>query len=488
MHSTNLHLLLQLLVLANLGDSQPFVISEYNCCAGIMITASHNPAVDDGYKIYWENACQIIPPHDIGISNEISKNLRPWCSYATLPLPEVIDVTEEAVQKYMNHTVQTLHCNSAEMNSVRNKVIVHFQKCPRIMYTAMHGVGYRYVKDLLHHFDLPEVAIVKEQINPDPSFPTVSFPNPEEKGALDLAMKTADKEGIEYVMATDPDADRFICCQKTNSGVFFGFAVHSQWHVFKGDEIGAIFGYYMCSHSKGEKRCLINSVVSSRLLLKIGEHFGVLCDQTLTGFKWMGNRQAELEQKGYSPMVTYEEAIGYAVGGVLRDKDGVSATAKMCEIISELVSSGRGLVDYLSEMQGDSGMHMNCSYSVCGYFTTRNGYVISHDKLYTDRVFDRLRNHGNYLYLLVWMIIVRFMFGPYQVKSIRDLTTGFDSKQEDQRAVLPIDPSSQMITFEFVNGACLTLRTSGTEPKIKYYLEVTHGEKNECESKRKQRE
>lgn len=106
----------------------------------------------------------------------------------------------------------------------------------------------------------------------------------------------------------------------------------------------------MCSHSKGEKRCLINSVVSSRLLLKIGEHFGVLCDQTLTGFKWMGNRQAELEQKGYSPMVTYEEAIGYAVGGVLRDKDGVSATAKMCEIISELVSSGRGLVDYLSEM------------------------------------------------------------------------------------------------------------------------------------------
>lgn len=128
---------------------------------------------------------------------------------------------------------------------------------------------------------------------------------------------------------------------------------------------------------------------------------------------------------------------------------------------------------------------MNCSYSVCGYFTTRNGYVISHDKLYTDRVFDRLRNHGNYLYLLVWVIIVRFMFGPYQVKSIRDLTTGFDSKQEDQRAVLPIDPSSQMITFEFVNGACLTLRTSGTEPKIKYYLEVTHGEKNECESKRK---
>ena len=106
----------------------------------------------------------------------------------------------------------------------------------------------------------------------------------------------------------------------------------------------------MCSHNEGEKRCLINSVVSSRLLLKIGEHFGVRCDQTLTGFKWMGNRQAELEENGYVPMVTYEEAIGYAVGGVLRDKDGVSATAKMCEIISDLVASGSGLVEYLAEM------------------------------------------------------------------------------------------------------------------------------------------
>ncbi|KNB45321.1 hypothetical protein JH06_1030 [Blastocystis sp. subtype 4] len=418
----------------------PFVISEYHCCAGIMITASHNPAADNGYKIYWENACQIIPPHDIGISNAITKNLKPWCSYATLPVPEVVDVTDEAIQKYMSHTVKVLHKNSDEMNN----------KCPRIMYTAMHGVGYRYVKELLHHFHLPEVAIVNEQINPDPSFPTVSFPNPEEKGALDLAMKMADKEGIEYVMATDPDADRFICCQKTSNG----------WHVFKGDEIGAIFGYYMCSHSEGEKRCLINSVVSSRLLLKIGEHFGVRCDQTLTGFKWMGNRQAELEENGYVPMVTYEEAIGYAVGGVLRDKDGVSATAKMCEIISDLVASGSGLVEYLAEI-----------YSVCGYFTTRNGYVISHDKLYTDEVFERLRNQGNYL----------FQMGSYPVKSIRDLTTGFDSVQEDQRAVLPVDPSSQMITFEFTNGACLTLRTSGTEPKIKYYLEVTHNEKIECE-------
>ena len=96
------------------------MISEYHCCAGIMITASHNPAADNGYKIYWENACQIIPPHDIGISKAITKNLKPWCSYATLPVPEVVDVTDEAIQKYMSHTVKVLHKNSDEMNNVRN--------------------------------------------------------------------------------------------------------------------------------------------------------------------------------------------------------------------------------------------------------------------------------------------------------------------------------------------------------------------------------
>ena len=120
--------------------------------------------------------------------------------------------------------------------------------------------------------------------------------------------------------------------------------------MFKGDEIGALFGYFMCSHSKAERKCLVNSVVSSRLLLKIAELFGAHCEQTLTGFKWMGNNQEELEKEGFEPMVTYEEAIGYAVGGVLRDKDGVSAMAKMCEIVTELHAENRTLFEYLQEM------------------------------------------------------------------------------------------------------------------------------------------
>lgn len=208
---------------STLHSSKPFCVSAYNCCAGIMITASHNPAADNGYKIYWENACQIIPPHDSGISKSIAENLSPWCRYDLLPLEtameSVRDITDEAVAKYMAHATKTLHRNSAEMNSVVSLPSPHSQKCPRVMYTAMHGVGYGYVKELLEHFALPAVTPVEVQRLPDPTFPTVTFPNPEEKGALTIALQEADAKGLSLVMATDPDADRFICCEKEKEGV-----------------------------------------------------------------------------------------------------------------------------------------------------------------------------------------------------------------------------------------------------------------------------
>ena len=156
-----------------------------------------------------------------------------------------------------------------------------------------------------------------------------------------------------------------------------------------------------------------------------------------------------------------------------RDKDGVSALAVMGEIVAELATRGSGLLAYLEEMCVRSG-GVRRSYQRFGYSTTRNSYVISRDEAYTNAVFARLRNGGNYL----------FKMGDYRVAAIRDLTTGYDSAQEANgfRAVLPVDSASQMITFDFANGACLTLRTSGTEPKIKYYMEVMGEQKEECES------
>ena len=210
-------------------NSQPFSISHYNCCAGIMITASHNPAADDGYKIYWENGCQIIPPHDEGISRSIQKNLQPWRDYTAITELVTTDITEQAIKAYMNHTVKLLHMNSKQMNDVTPSLLCK-QTCPSICYTAMHGVGAVYVRELLQQFELPAVQEVTSQIEPDPTFPTVVFPNPEEKGvfsidcsdvqALDIALSEADKKNCQYVMATDPDADRFICAEKIQEHVY----------------------------------------------------------------------------------------------------------------------------------------------------------------------------------------------------------------------------------------------------------------------------
>lgn len=169
--------------------------------------------------------------------------------------------------------------------------------------------------------------------------------------ALNFAIQEAETKQCKYVMATDPDADRFICAEKDGEQVNETHFIDVQWHVFKGDEIGALFGYYMCKTHPDVKGCLVNSVVSSQLLVKIAQVFHMHCEQTLTGFKWMGNKQHQLEQEGYQPLLTYEEAIGYAIGGILRDKDGVSATAKMCEIIAGLHQSNKTLLSLLKEMQ-----------------------------------------------------------------------------------------------------------------------------------------
>ena len=161
---------------------QPFSTSFYGCCAGIMITASHNPASDDGYKIYWENACQIIPPHDLGISNSIQKNLQPWIDYSTLSLPPIEYIDDQIIPQYMTHAYSCLHLNSDDINKVFFYSFYYLQACPPIMYTAMHGVGAPFIRQIMTTFHLPPVHEVTSQIQPDPTFPTVAFPNPEEKG------------------------------------------------------------------------------------------------------------------------------------------------------------------------------------------------------------------------------------------------------------------------------------------------------------------
>ena len=278
----------------------PFAIKHFNACLGVMITASHNPKEDNGYKVYWDNGSQIIPPHDKGIAAEILKNLKPWSDNVwNEENTGALEVLDEVNSNYM----QVLKNHSRSDNS-KSKL--------KIVYTPVHGVGHDYVKEALTQvFDFSEFHAVPEQFQPNPDFPTVTFPNPEEgKGVLELSFAHADKVGSNLVLASDPDADRLAVAQRENK--------NAPWRVFTGNECGALLGYWAWKNwqkanpgKSGDDCYMLCSTVSSMVLKAIAKKEGFNFEDTLTGFKWMGNRADELIRDKKTVLFAYEEAIGF---------------------------------------------------------------------------------------------------------------------------------------------------------------------------------
>ncbi|CAO3669436.1 unnamed protein product [Umbelopsis ramanniana] len=432
----------------------PYTVKQLGGAAGIMITASHNPKDDNGYKVYWENACQIIPPHDSGIATAIDENLEPWVWDEKLasesPLSQ--DPAEKGVVDSYFKELSALSAFRADNEASDLKFV----------YTAMHGVGTPYAKRSFEVFGLKPFIPVKEQVEPDPDFPTVTFPNPEEgKGALALAMKCADENNARIILANDPDADRLAIAEKQASG---------EWVIFSGNQIGTILGGATLERMQiaGEpvdKVAMLASTVSSKFLAKLAEVNGFLFEETLTGFKWIGNRAQALEEQGYNSVFAFEEAIGFTVGKVVRDKDGVSALGFFAEWAIHLHNRGQSANDYLESL-----------YQKYGYFVTDNSYFICRDPETIKKIFVRMRYgdypqqspDGKYQYKLNYPATI----GGHKVTGIRDLTIGYDSATPDNFPTLPVSSSSEMITFKLENGCVFTIRTSGTEPKIKYYSEL----------------
>ncbi|KAI5616561.1 phosphoglucomutase-2, partial [Silurus asotus] len=427
----------------------PFTVSHLRLCAGIMVTASHNPKQDNGYKVYWENGAQIISPHDKGIASAIMENLEPWAEswdISSASQSELLkDPYEDMHREYLQCVQQ--HCFHRELNKRSSVKLVH---------TSVHGVGHVFVQDAFKAFDLRPPYAVEEQKDPDPEFPTVVYPNPEEgAGVLTLSFALADREGASVVLANDPDADRLAVAEKQPSG---------EWRMLSGNELGALLGWWMfqCWKEKqGEKFrasvkdvYMLASTVSSKILRAIALKEGFHFEETLTGFKWMGNRAKQLLDQGKTVLFAFEEAIGYMCSPAVLDKDGVSAAAIAGEMISYLASKNTSVSQQLKAI-----------YDEYGYHITQNSYFICHNQDTIKQLFERLRNYdGENTYPKECR--------GFTVSSVRDLTTGYDSNQPDLKAVLPTSKSSQMITFSFANGGVATMRTSGTEPKIKYYTEL----------------
>ncbi|XP_076873514.1 phosphopentomutase [Brachyhypopomus gauderio] len=428
----------------------PFTVSHLGLCAGIMVTASHNPKQDNGYKVYWENGAQIIPPHDKGIAEAIEEDLQPWAeswdTESASQSPLIKDPYQDIHREYLQ-TIQQL-CLHRDLNKQSEVKIVH---------TSVHGVGHVFVQAAFKAFDLRPPYAVEEQKDPDPEFPTVEYPNPEEgAGVLNLSFALADKEGASVVLANDPDADRLAVAEKQPSG---------EWKVFSGNELGALLGWWLFQcWKRGQQQgapetsvkdvYMLASTVSSKILRAIALKEGFHFEETLTGFKWMGNRARQLLDQGKTVLFAFEEAIGYMCSPAVLDKDGVSAAAIAGEMVSYLASRNTSLSQQLRAVYDQYGHHI-----------TKNSYFICHEQETIRRLFERLRNCGGEK---SYPTECR----GFPISGVRDLTTGYDSSQADHQAILPTSKTSQMITFTFANGGVATLRTSGTEPKIKYYTEL----------------
>ncbi|CUS21424.1 LAQU0S03e02278g1_1 [Lachancea quebecensis] len=441
----------------------PFGIDHLHTSGGIMITASHNPKMDNGYKVYYSNGCQIIPPHDQRISQSILANLEPWersWDWAA--------VRAEAVQSGMLVDAKKLLVDQY-VGTVRRGLVnanVNRTGAPWFVYTPLHGVGFGIFEKILREAwrleEGSDYLCVEEQRKPDPNFPTVSFPNPEEKGALNKAIELAEKHHISFVLGNDPDADRFSAAAKHNG----------QWRQLTGNEIGFLFAQHNWELYKLKNEqfkdtnplAMINSTVSSQMIKKMAEVEGFFYEDTLTGFKWLGNRARELEKSGCYVPFAYEEAIGFMFSNVVHDKDGISAAVVFLQMLWSWKAQALSPFEVLQR-----------AYQKYGVFKEYNGYYTVPNLSLTDKVFSGIRSSYN--------LQPTHIGHEFRVESYTDLTTGYQSNTPDNEPRLPVDHSSQMITATlmptattgqqgFSESVRFTARGSGTEPKLKVYIEA----------------
>ncbi|MGI5419515.1 phospho-sugar mutase [Actinomadura luteofluorescens] len=391
--------------------------------AGVMVTASHNPPRDNGYKVYWADGAQIVPPTDAEISAAIDAVGR----VDELPLGEGWPVHEGA-GLYLDAV------SSLRLGGDRDVSIV---------YTPLHGVGRDVLLTAFERAGFPSPAVVPEQAEPDPDFPTVDFPNPEEPGALDLALGLAGARGADLVIANDPDADRCAVAVPGPSG----------WRTLTGDEVGGLLAEHVLRHTTGDDRLVATTIVSSSLLRAIAAAHRVRFAETLTGFKWImkaGAPQGTSGGRGGSPphrehdrlVFGYEEALGYSVGddrGVLvNDKDGIGAALAVAALAADAKRDGRTLLDLLDAQARRYGLHATSQLSV--------------------RVSDLS---------LITAAMARLRSDPPRELGGRRVES-FDDLARPAGDLPPTDG----LRFRLAGGSRVVVRPSGTEPKLKCYLEV----------------
>ncbi len=415
-----------------------YAIGKVGARAGVMVTASHNPPEYNGYKAYWGNGAQIVPPVDQGIAAAIDRAPAAR-DVPRLSLDEarakglVVDLGEATERAYLD-AILALGVPGRGDRSLS------------VVYTPMHGVGGKLAGRVFAEAGYARFVQVPEQAAPDGAFPTVAFPNPEEKGAMDLSFALAKKEKADLVLANDPDADRLAVALPLASAP-------SGYLQLTGNQVGVLLGHYLLTERPppSGKPLVIASLVSSPMLGHIAAKLGVRYEETLTGFKWIANRAMELEKEGYSFVYGYEEALGYTVGDVVRDKDGISAALIFAELTAALREKGQTVLAALEAVYRQYGLFVSSQVNI-----TKKG---ADGAAQIKGMMQKLRASRP------------STVGDTKIVAVSDYDAQTRRAADGKTTALSL-PKSNVLAYELEGGSRIIARPSGTEPKIKFYFDV----------------
>lgn len=422
-----------------------YAVRKLGTIAGIMITASHNPAKYNGYKVYWEDGAQITYPKDEMIINEV-KQIKNYKEIKTIEKKTAI---QEGLYNIIGNEIDNSYIEELK-KLLQNPEIIKEQRNLSIVYTPLHGTGNIPVQRILKEIGFENINIVSKQEKPDGNFPTVVYPNPEDKKAFELALKLAQEKNAEIILATDPDADRL--------GVYAKDSQSGEYKAFTGNMSALLMAEYILSQKKekntlSQNGVIIKSIVSSNLAKPIAKEYGIKLIEVLTGFKYIGEKIKEFELSNeYTYEFGYEESYGCLVGTHSRDKDAIVAVMILCEAAAYYKKQGLTLWDQMVKIYEKYGYYKEEAISI-----TLEG-IDGADKI--NLIMNNLRQNPPK------------KFANYEVEKIRDYKTGEITDIKTGNKSNTNLPISNVLYYELNDDAWICIRPSGTEPKIKYYIGV----------------
>ena len=411
-----------------------FAIRKLKCHTGVVVTASHNPPEYNGYKAYWNDGVQITAPHD----NEITKEV---LNVKEINLIDEKVAVEKGLLKIIDVAIDEPYIESLLNLITERKAIDSVKDRLKIVYTPLHGVGAKFVEKVLENFN---VFTVPEQRDGDGKFPTVEYPNPEDPKALKLAIEYTKKEKADMLMATDPDADRFACGVRNKVGDI---------NLLTGNQIGVLFFDYLCQTKLKDvsSPLIVRSIVSTHMVDEIAKKHGVKVIECLTGFKWICGIAEKEDNIGKNTYIYgFEESYGYNFANGVRDKDGIAASLIFAELTSYWLTKGKTVIERLEELFKEYGLFMEK--------TINKTYQGSEGVIIMQNIMKKVRDAK------------LSQISNIKVLKIRDVLEGYEYFLNDSTKAIIDLPKSNVLQYFMEDGSVISLRPSGTEPKIKAYI------------------